>query len=460
MRQQIGKRLDLVKWIVIVAIPILLQFIPTNETFTVEMRTFLSITVFAILMFIFDLVDSIITSTCLMFGYALFQVAPLNVVLSSWTTNVPWIVFFSLVLVNIVQRTTLMKRMAYWCIVKTGGSYAGIIYGLTTLGILTNLFVPSTLAGIALVGIAFGICQSLELGISRASAGIMIATMMGFLEAGNFIYTPNGIGVLFGLASEITPLPLGYFDFFVQNIIFVPLCYILAFMTIKLMKPEKPINGKSFFQSELNSMDKITKDEKKIIIILICLIIYLFTTTLHGLDMLYGFIVAAFIMYFPGFNIGTKADVANVNFGTLMFVTACMSIGSVASAIGIGPVFSGIVLPLLENANNFVFIGLTWLITMLGNFLMTPGAEFAVFGPSMTQISMDLGINPYPVLYTLYEATNNLLFPYESTLWIITFGFGNILLKDFAKVMGAKMVVCLIFYLLLGVPYWMLIGVL
>lgn len=186
------------------------------------MRAFLSITVFGILMFIFDLVDTIVSSTCLMFGYALFQVAPLNVVLSSWTTNVPWIVFFSLVLVNIIQRTTLMKRMAYWCIVKTGGSYAGIIYGLTTLGIITNLLVPSTLAGVALIGIAFGICQALELGISRASAGIMIATMMGFLEAGNFIYTPNGIGVLFGLASEITPLPLGYFDLFVQNIIFIP----------------------------------------------------------------------------------------------------------------------------------------------------------------------------------------------------------------------------------------------
>lgn len=197
----------------------------------------------------------------------------------------------------------------------------------------------------------------------------MIATMMGFLEAGNFIYTPNGIGVLFGLDSEITPLPLGYFDLFVQNIIFIPLCYGLAFMTIKLMKPEKEINGKSFFQSELNAMDKITKDEKKIIIILLCLIIFLFTTSLHGLDMLYGFIVASFIMYFPGFNIGTKEDVINVNFGTLMFVTACMSIGSVASAIGIGPVFSDMVLPFLENANEFVFIGLTWVITMLGLLL-------------------------------------------------------------------------------------------
>lgn len=448
------------KWLVILIAPLLLQFIPTTATFTIEMRAFLSITVFGILMFIFDLVDTIVSSTCLMFGYALFQVASLNVVLSSWTTNVPWIVFFSLVLVNIIQRTILMKRMAYWCIVKTGGSYAGIIYGLTTLGIITNLLVPSTLAGVALIGIAFGICQALELGISRASAGIMIATMMGFLEAGNFIYTPNGIGVLFGLASEITPLPLGYFDLFVQNIIFIPLCYVLAFMTIKLMKPEKEINGKSFFQSELNAMDKITKDEKKIIIILLCLIIFLFTTSLHGLDMLYGFIVASFIMYFPGFNIGTKEDVINVNFGTLMFVTACMSIGSVASAIGIGPVFSDMVLPFLENANEFVFIGLTWVITMLGNFLMTPGAEFAVFGPPMTQISMDLGINPYPVLYTLYEATNNLLFPYESTLWIITFGFGNILMKDFVKVMGTKMIVCLIYYLALGVPYWMLIGVL
>lgn len=86
---------------------------------------------------------------------------------------------------------------------------------------------------------------------------------MGFLEAGNFIYTPNGIGVLFGLASEITPLPLGYFDLFVQNIIFIPLCYGLAFMTIKLMKPEKEINGKSFFRANLTPWIKSLKMKRK-----------------------------------------------------------------------------------------------------------------------------------------------------------------------------------------------------
>ncbi len=449
-----------IKWLIIFFVPFCLFFLPMSETFTMPMRNFLIITAFAILMFIFDVVDIAIASICLMFGYALFGVAPLSTVLSSWTGTIPWMVFGSLVLVNIVQRTTLMKRMAYWCIAKTGGTYAGIIYGLITLGILINLLVPSTLTGIALIGIAYGICQALELGKTKASAGIMIATMMGFLEAGNFIYTPNGIGVLFGIASTITPLPLGYVDFFVQNIVFIPLCYVLGLMTILLMRPEQPIDSKNYFVEQLQTMPPVTKAEKKVMLILISLLLFLLTTSFHGIDMMYGFLIAPFILFFPGFQIGEKADIANVNFGTLIFITACMSIGSAANAVGIGPVFSQTVLPILENANHFVFIGSVWLIIMLGNFLMTPGAEFAVFSPPLVQICLDLGVNPYPVLYTLYEATNNLLFPYESTLWIITFGFGNIYLKDFMKVMGCKMIICLAYLLVLGIPYWLLIGLL
>lgn len=450
----------MIKWLVTVLIPVFLFFIPVSETFTLPMRNFLIITTFSILMFIFDMVDIAIASICLMFGYALFGVAPLATVLSSWTGTIPWMVFGSLVLVNIVQRTTLMKRMAYWCIAKTGGTYAGIIYGLITLSIFINLLVPGTLTGVALIGIAYGICQALDLGKSKASGGIMIATMIGFLEAGNFVYTPNGMGFLFGIASVVTPLPLGYVDFFVQNIVFIPLCYVLGFMTIKLLKPEKKIEGKQYFVEQLQEMPAVSKEEKKVLVVLVLLLIFLFTTQLHGIDMMYGFLVAPFILFFPGFQIGEKNDIASVNFGTLIFITACMSIGSAANEVGIGPVFSKLVLPLLENANSFVFVGLTWIIITAGNFLMTPGAEFAVFSPALVQICLDLGVNPYPILYTLYEATNNLLFPYESTLWIIAFGFGNIYLKDFIKVMGCKMVVCLLYILVLGVPYWMFMGLL
>lgn len=71
-----------------------------------------------------------------------------------------------------------------------------------------------------------------------------------------------------------------------------------------------------------------------------------------------------------------------------------MSIGSAANEVGIGPVFSQLVLPLLENANSFIFVGLTWVIITAGNFLMTPGAEFAVFSPPLVANLFRFGCKP------------------------------------------------------------------
>lgn len=450
----------LIKWAINILIPLVILFMPTNETFTVGMKVFLVITVWAILSFIFETLPTTTTSICLMFGYAFFNVAPLATVLSSWAGSTPWMVFGSLVLVNVVQRTTLMRRIAYWLLIKTGGTYAGIIYALITLCVISNILVGSTLMLIAILTLAYGITQALELGKSKASAGIMMATAMCFLDAGNFIFTPNGFGVLMGICSTITPLEISYLNFFIQNAVFVPLVYILGFIIIKIMKPEKSIDGKQYFIEQYNALPKITKEEKKLTGVLIGLLVYLFTITWHGYDMMYGFLIAAFILYFPGFKIGTPQDVAKADFGVLIFVTACMSIGSAASYVGIGPVFSSLVLPVLANAGSYAFIVITWVIIVAGNFLMTPGAEFAVFGPPLTQICVDLGINPMPMLYAFYQGTNNLLFPYESTLALISFGYGNVHMSDFIKCWGMKMIVCAIYLCALGIPYWMLIGIL
>ena len=46
-------------------------------------------------------------------------------------------------IVEIVSNTSLLDRLAYNLIMKTGGSYAGIFMGLALIGIVFGVLIPS-----------------------------------------------------------------------------------------------------------------------------------------------------------------------------------------------------------------------------------------------------------------------------------------------------------------------------
>ena len=45
-------------------------------------------------------------------------------------------------------------------------------------------------------------------------------------------------------------------------------------------------------------------------------------------------------------------------------------------------------------------------------------------------------------------------------MWLVAYGFGVFKLKDFAKIMGVKMVFDFVFLMTAGIGYWKLIGLL
>lgn len=450
------------KWLLCICLSLLIMLIPTNETFTFQMKTFIALTLFAIMLFGFELVDTMVGSLILFFGYIIFQVAPMDVVLKPLTQENPWIMLGSFILVEIVQRTTLLKRIAYFCIIKTGGSYTGLILGIMLIGAILSVLVPSVSVVISLFAIAYGLCKTLNLGVSKASAGIMIAAALSVMDAYYFVYSPAYIAVLYAVVNQAVPVEPNYITYFLHNAIFVIGFFIKGFIIGRYARPKEGFgrNNKVFFIAERDALGKISKDEKKILAILLLLMVYLFTYSWHGQSMLYGFIVAPILLYLPGINVGTSEDIRNVNYPTVFFIAACMAIGEAATYTGIGEAFSSVVYPLLENTNPFTFLGLLWIIIVCFNFLMTPAAEMATFGVPFAQISMDLGINVYPMMYTFFQGGSNLLFPYEAAMFLVCFGFGMMKMKDFSKIMGIKMVFDFVFLMAAGIPYWMLIGIL
>ena len=188
--------------------------------------------------------------------------------------------------------------------------------------------------------------------------------------------------------------------------------------------------------------------------------ILMYVGLIAGVPMLINFLLLPLICFLPGINLGQTQDIERVNFKFLFFITGCMAIGTVANGLGIGALISNMLLPYLSTLSTVSLVSMVWLLAVLVNFLLTPLAAMAAFGVPLAQIAADLGLNPLPVMYAFFQGLDQVIFPYEYALYLVPFSFGMVRLNDFMKAFAMKMGVAFIYLLLIGVPFWKLIGLL
>ena len=329
-----------------VAIPLVLFLIPTSANYTNEVRMFFTITVCGILLFAFEITDNIVPSLLLPAAYVMTKLAPGAVVFNFWTGDLPWMIIGAFIIVNIVDRIGLLKRVAYFILIKTGGSYKGVLYGLMIAGILMNLAIPG-MVYIPLIALAFGICVALKLENTKAGTGIMLASAMGAILPAFIVYSPNLIGVMINITKTTFGVDLSYSQSLFYNAIFYPWCFLMIFVVSKMFKSDVDFQGKAYFKQEYNALGKMSAAEWKAAVVVILLVVYLVTNDWHKLGMGWGFVIAACLFYLPGIKIGEKEDVQKVNLGLILFVGACMSIGQVAVLVGMGEIISRLVMPFI-----------------------------------------------------------------------------------------------------------------
>lgn len=447
-------------WLVSVIIPAIILLMPVNDIFTAQARLFLAITLLFILVLAFELTDSYVPALFLPVAYIITKTAAPAVVFTPWLGELPWVIIGALLLVNVVEKTGLLKRVAFWAIIRFGGTYNGVLYGFMFAGIVLNFLLPGGIL-VPLIAIAYGVCTALELGRSKTATGIMIASGIGAALPTMFIYAPAYFGVTYNSAKAIVPsIEVTFLQFTFHNAVFILFCIIMVVIAAKMFKPDIPFQGKAYFQMEYKSLGKMTNEEKRAAIVVVALVIYLATMGLHKLGMGWGFILAACAMFIPGIHLGTAEDIRNINMSVVLFVTSCLSIGIVATSLGLGTAVTQALLPFLSDAGTIGLFSIIWVVTFILNFIMTPAAIIAILAGPLAQIAVDLGINPLPVIYALSSASDQVLLPYEYISYLFLYSFGIISSKDFIKFFGVKSIVHFIFMMCLVLPYWKIIGLL
>ena len=445
-------------WVLTLGLPFLIWMIPLTDSYTADIKTFLVITVFAILALAVGTIPQNTVTFLLPVAYILIGIAPPDLAWLPWTLPVVWMIIGALLLVNVLETSGVLMRISYKVILLFGGTYKGLIIGIAVLGVLLNLILFGN-AYVVLAGLAFGLCKALELPkFSKEACGIFLVSAIAGIIPGIFLYGANCL-ILEGIgASVIGQRHISYIDYTILNLPGV-VYYILATLIILLMfRAGKELNGKAYFQGKLNELGKMTFAEKKATVWVILLISYVIGCGLKGADCTMGFIIMPALMTLPGIGCGNEEDISRLDFSFILFVASCMSIGFVAQSLGVGNLVSDLAAPYLENAGTNSVTLTIYVVNIILNFLLTPMAIWSGFTPTFLEITNLAGINPYVTYSMIMLGTDQILFPYEYALYMLYFSFGYIAMKDFVKYFGAKMLLCALLLPVLFFPYWHLTG--
>jgi len=462
MNTQVSKS-TLLKWGISIALAIICLLIPEQGFFTAQVRTFLTITIFFLALTAFELVPELFIGILLPASYLWFKVAPANVVMSPWVGSTVIMIVGMFVLATSLEECGLLKRLAFFLMCKVKSNYTALLFAIMFVGVLINIL-TSGRAYLIMPPLCLGLCVSLGCIGRKMGVGIATACLLGSCTSHAFTFQPTVWGIIFSTTTNyvsntaVTPLNI---IFYCWPILLI-MCLIL-FIVSKWYKPDQEIGTLDYFKNELKAMGAVSRREKVNAVVLGILLVYIFTISITGLDLNLGFAVIPFLLFLPFVDgADTNTVFQKINWSMFFMFTAFIAIGTVASNLGIGQILSQLCLDIVTTFGNNVFtvFGLIFAVVFALNFLMTPTAIYALISEPMCIVAQTLGYSVVPFLLATNACSEAILLPYEYIPYLIVFSFGMMSMKDFIKTNILRSLLFFGGFLLLVVPYWMLIGLL
>ena len=453
----------LIKWLCCLLAPALIWLTPVNPDihYTPELRLFLVITAFGILLLAFDFFDALIPAIFLPTAYYLSGIAPMQTAFGAWTNTMVWMIIGALLLATILEECGLLRRIALWCVGKCGGTYNGALYGLFFAGLIVN-FVTFGNGFIIMLTLGYGICKAMKLEVSRESALVCVVTILGALTPLSFIYNPLYCSIALSTIEKVDPtFSIQWYDVILYlGIIMGPACVFIIWVFTRLFKTERIRfeGGKDFFANEYRKLGPLTLREKKAYAGIFLLIVYLLSGPLTKLPAAWGFMIIPYLYFLPGINVATRQSCKNMNWSALFFMASCLCIGFVSSHLGAPQFISKTVTPLLHGHGPLFALCCLLFFGALANMFMTPYAMMAALTLPFATVGLDLGIAPVASLMTLQIATDVIFFPYEAAAPLIMYGFGYMPMKDFIQLSSIKVGITLLVFVAIVYPYWKILG--
>ena len=321
--------------------------------------------------------------------------------------------------------------------------------------------IPSVMGKIVLmVPIVVEVCNALGLkkGSNGAAALILVvffalwSPKMAFPTASTDAILATGI-LVDQYHYDITWLEWAK-DMFVPAILWTAVSVCLVW----LLKPGKVELDRFESVERYRALGPMSGQEKKLTVMMAAVVALLATQGLHGVDPAYVLVIAAAVCFMPQAGILEASDFKKTDLSVVFFLAGAVSIGAVASQIGItSDVVAGIQ-PALEGRSNFVLVMFLYMFAVATNFLLNPMALIATLLGPVTELCMQLGYSPVLGGYSMIMGFNQALLPYEIAPFMLVYSYGYLKMGPTMRVMAVRIGAGIVFTVVVTYPYWCLIG--
>lgn len=433
--------------------------LPHGELYTQKMAWFLAITVFNIGLVCFGLVNVYVPAFLMPAGYVMAGVADWQTAMSGWTNSLPGIIFAAFVISSALERCGMIRRMAYFAVLKTKGSYTLLCFAILAVGWIASLM-TSCNAHMIMIIIAVGICNTLGFEkFDLRAAGLFLAVALGTISSEQWQYYPSPMSVLGPALLRVDPSAEIHW---IDNILY---CWPMAafsalylLFAIKCLIPKSEPFDLAAIRTDYEQLGGLGRAEKKMAVLMGLFVLLLVTSTWTGMDIFIPFILISVLLFLPGIRLADDEDVRKIPYAMIVLISSCMSMGAIASSLGISSALSSCLLPLFQDLGTWSAVSALWGIIAGLNVFLTPIAIYSAFGETFMLLFEQIGINPHSIVFLSVMGGDAIFLPHEHMFYLVIFSFGMISMKTFIKFWSIKLPFHLACILLLQLPYWKLIG--
>jgi len=407
------------------------------------------------------------TSLALLLGYSLLldpAIAPASLIFRIWTTPMLYLVVGGFLIAAAVSGSRLGERMALWLIYRFVNSYRGIIVFCYLMGFLLSFLIPHPWPrSFLILSVISHIIK--EAGLEEKWAqNIGLAIFAGSVPTASILLT--GDSILNTAATEFAGQSLSWLDWVIYMGVPGALASILTcLLQIKLFG-EPPLGvsvNRNAIRGQLEQLGSLTLLEKKTIFIIGGAILLWAADSLHGIPVGWVALGAAILLSTPFVGALDAHSWQQVNPGTLFFLCAALSIGTVGAETGMNAWLAEIMLPSQAPTNPYIFaliaagIGMT-LHMVIGSSL----AALGVVSPAIVAFGISAGLPPIvPAMIAYTAVTLHWLLPFHHMNLLIGLGENG---GKYDEKMVFKLGFCqtgvIVVVVLFQVFWWSLIGVL
>lgn len=455
-------RSSLVKWSVVVLIPILTYVWAGSCGLSPEAQRFLALTFCALAVWTLGVLPEPFVAMILPVLYIVTGVGSSGQILSAWSGSAGWLVLSGLIVAEVMSDTGIARRIAVWAIKLTGGSFHLLLWGFMLAGYIMAPFIPTVTGKAAIFAIlAVGICKGFDIkpGSREAAALILGALLAVAVPKLAFMSAGVDVAVAMGLYAQATGTPVAWSSYFIDNFPPSLLYAALSIYTVLfVMKPKLSFDLKSFVREQYDKLAPMSGPEKRALLLLGLLLLSLITDRVHKIDAGWMMLMIASLSFLPGFSLMNKQSLGRIPYQQVFFVVGCMTIGSAAKASGVDRIIADLLLPLLNGGEMYASFSAFVAGTLL-NFLFTPIAAFSAMTAPLVEMARQMQMSPLALVYSFSYGTDQYLFPYEYVVTLYFYSTGYIKLSHFMAVFAVRMVLAAAFMLFVLYPYWNLVGV-